>query len=161
MYFHLAFAARPASRANWFAPGLSGLRDRAAAVAAHLARWEGRQQRMVVFFAGAGAVPSGILLFALLIVQANTGRACVGLSPRRYRAQRRRGLARNSPAKSKRCANASVRLAYWRRITAPPAGSLFYLPKGTCVVQPTQRIRWVNMPEPDSGAARRQAVVCR
>jgi hypothetical protein len=25
----------------------------------------------------------------------------------------------------------------------------FYLPKGTCVVQPTQRIRWVNMPEPD------------
>ena len=29
-------------------------------------------------------------------------------------------------------------------------GSLaFYLPRGTCVVQPTQRIRWVNMPEPD------------
>jgi hypothetical protein len=25
----------------------------------------------------------------------------------------------------------------------------FYLPKGTCVLQPTQRIRWVNMPEPD------------
>ena len=25
----------------------------------------------------------------------------------------------------------------------------FYLPKGTCVVQPTQRIRWVNIPEPD------------
>ena len=24
----------------------------------------------------------------------------------------------------------------------------FYLPRGTCVVQPTQRIRWVNMPEP-------------
>ncbi len=26
----------------------------------------------------------------------------------------------------------------------------FYLPKGTCVVQPTQRIRWVNMPEPSA-----------
>ena len=25
----------------------------------------------------------------------------------------------------------------------------FYLPAGTCVVQQTQRIRWVNMPEPD------------
>jgi hypothetical protein len=25
----------------------------------------------------------------------------------------------------------------------------FYLPKGTCVAQHTQRIRWVNMPEPD------------
>ena len=25
----------------------------------------------------------------------------------------------------------------------------FYLPKGSCVVQPSQRIRWVNMPEPD------------
>ena len=24
----------------------------------------------------------------------------------------------------------------------------FYLPKGSCVVQPTQRIRWVNMPGP-------------
>jgi len=30
----------------------------------------------------------------------------------------------------------------------------FYLPKGTCVVQPTQRIRWVNMPEAGSEAAR-------
>jgi hypothetical protein len=27
---------------------------------------------------------------------------------------------------------------------------MFYLPKDTCVVQPTQRIRWVNMPEPDA-----------
>ncbi|MDU6244186.1 MAG: glycosyl transferase, partial [Bradyrhizobium sp.] len=25
----------------------------------------------------------------------------------------------------------------------------FYLPKGTCVLQPIQRIRWVNFPEPD------------
>ena len=26
----------------------------------------------------------------------------------------------------------------------------FYLPKGTCVAQQNQRIRWVNMPEPDA-----------
>jgi hypothetical protein len=25
----------------------------------------------------------------------------------------------------------------------------FYLPKGTCVTQRNQRIRWVNMPEPE------------
>jgi hypothetical protein len=38
-------------------------------------------------------------------------------------------------------------------VLAPDYGTTgwlaFYLPKGTCVVQPTQRIRWVNMPEPD------------
>ena len=37
-------------------------------------------------------------------------------------------------------------------VLAPDYGTTgwlaFYLPKGTCVVQPTQRIRWVNMPEP-------------
>jgi hypothetical protein len=26
----------------------------------------------------------------------------------------------------------------------------FYMPRGTCVVQPNQRIRWVNMDEPDA-----------
>jgi hypothetical protein len=38
-------------------------------------------------------------------------------------------------------------------VLAPDYGTTgwlaFYLPRGTCVVQPTQRIRWVNMPEPD------------
>jgi hypothetical protein len=38
-------------------------------------------------------------------------------------------------------------------VLAPDYGTTgwlaFYLPKGSCVVQPTQRIRWVNMPEPD------------
>jgi hypothetical protein len=38
-------------------------------------------------------------------------------------------------------------------VLAPDYGTTgwlaFYLPKGSCVLQPTQRIRWVNMPEPD------------
>jgi hypothetical protein len=38
-------------------------------------------------------------------------------------------------------------------VLAPDYGTAswlsFYLPKNTCVVQPTQRIRWINMPEPD------------
>jgi hypothetical protein len=38
-------------------------------------------------------------------------------------------------------------------VLAPDYGTTgwlaFYLPEGTCVAQQTQRIRWVNMPEPD------------
>jgi hypothetical protein len=38
-------------------------------------------------------------------------------------------------------------------VLAPDYGTTgwlaFYLPRGTCVVQQNQRIRWVNMPEPD------------
>jgi hypothetical protein len=38
-------------------------------------------------------------------------------------------------------------------VLAPDYGTTswlaFYLPKGTCVAQLTQRIRWVDMPEPD------------
>jgi hypothetical protein len=39
-------------------------------------------------------------------------------------------------------------------VLAPDYGTTawlaFYLPKGTCVAQQGQRIRWVNMPEPDA-----------
>ena len=39
-------------------------------------------------------------------------------------------------------------------VLAPDYGTTgwlaFYLPKGTCVAQQSQRIRWVNMPEPDA-----------
>jgi hypothetical protein len=38
-------------------------------------------------------------------------------------------------------------------VLAPDYGTTswlaFYLPKGSCVAQEGQRIRWVNMPEPD------------
>jgi hypothetical protein len=38
-------------------------------------------------------------------------------------------------------------------VLAPDYGTTgwlaFYLPRGTCVAQQSQRIRWVNMPEPD------------
>src|SRR3979490_881466 len=56
--------------ANWFAPVYPAFAI-AAAVAAHLSRWEGRQRR-IADFCRRWAAPSGILLFALLIVQANT-----------------------------------------------------------------------------------------
>jgi hypothetical protein len=31
---------------------------------------------------------------------------------------------------------------------------MFYLPKGSCIAQRIQRIRWVNMPEPDPAPLR-------
>src|SRR3984885_14342504 len=57
--------------ANWFAPVYPPFAI-AAAVAANLARWDRYQQR-VVDFCLRWAAPTGILMFALLIVQANTG----------------------------------------------------------------------------------------
>src|SRR3978361_2393738 len=57
--------------ANWFAPVYPALAI-AAAVAANLTRWDQRQRRMVDFCLR-WAAPTGIVMFALLIVQANTG----------------------------------------------------------------------------------------
>jgi hypothetical protein len=132
--------------ANWFAPVYPAFAI-AAAVAANLTQWPPRQQR-VVDFCMRWASPVGVLMFALLIVQANTG----VLSGYRRDATVRsvgvgwRALASEIEAVRRRTGATCV--------LAPDYGTTgwlaFYLPKGTCVVQPTQRIRWVNMPEPDA-----------
>src|SRR6187397_2838871 len=57
--------------ANWFAPVYPAFAV-AAAVAANLTPWEGGRKRLADFCAR-WAAPSGILLFAALIVQADTG----------------------------------------------------------------------------------------
>src|ERR1700712_4407297 len=57
--------------ANWFAPVYPAFAV-AAAYAAHLVQWEAREQRTVNFCLR-WAAPTGIVMFALLIVQANTG----------------------------------------------------------------------------------------
>src|ERR1700742_1527167 len=57
--------------ANWFAPVYPAFAI-AAAVAAHLVRWETRWQRLADFCLR-WAAPVGIVLFALLIVQADSG----------------------------------------------------------------------------------------
>src|SRR6202165_2269813 len=57
--------------ANWFAPVYPAFAI-AAAVAAILIRWDVRRQR-IVDFCLRWASPVGVLMFALLIVQANTG----------------------------------------------------------------------------------------
>ena len=131
--------------ANWFAPVYPAFAI-AAAVAGHLTRWEVREQRLANFCLR-WAAPVGILMFVLLVVQADTG----WLSGYRRDATVRsvgvgwRELARGIEAVRVRTGAGCV--------LAPDYGTTgwlaFYLPKGTCVVQPTQRIRWVNMPEPD------------
>ncbi len=131
--------------ANWFAPVYPAFAI-AAAVAANLTQWSARQRR-VVDFCLRWASPVGILMFALLIVQANTG-ALTGY--RRDATVRSVGVGWRELAGEIEAVRARVGASC---VLAPDYGTTawlaFYLPKGTCVVQPTQRIRWVNMPEPD------------
>jgi 4-amino-4-deoxy-L-arabinose transferase-like glycosyltransferase len=131
--------------ANWFAPVYPAFAI-AAAVAAGLARWSAREQR-VVDFCLRWASPVGIVMFALLIVQADTG-ALTGY--RRDATVRSVGVGWRELAEGIEAVRTRVGASC---VLAPDYGTTgwlaFYLPKGTCVVQPTQRIRWVNMPEPD------------
>jgi Dolichyl-phosphate-mannose-protein mannosyltransferase len=144
LYF-LWHATHARVEANWFAPVYPALAI-AAAVAADVTQWERRQQRLANFCLR-WASPVGILMFAALIVQANTG----WLSGfRRDATVRSIGVGWIPLAAEIEATRARLGAAC---VLAPDYGTaswlLFYLPKDTCVVQPTQRIRWVNTPEPD------------
>src|SRR6201986_683195 len=132
--------------ANWFAPIYPAFMI-AAAVAAHLVQWEGGFQRVVAFCLR-WAAPTGIVMFALLIVQADTG----WLTGYRRDATVRsvgvgwRELAGEIEALRKRTGATCVLGADY----GTTSWLAFYLPPGTCVAQQSQRIRWVNMREPDA-----------
>jgi hypothetical protein len=132
--------------ANWFAPVYPAFAI-AAAVAAHLTQWPLRQRR-IADFCLRWAAPAGIVMFALLIVQADTG-ALTGY--RRDATVRSVGVGWRELAAEIEAVRVRVGATC---LLAPDYGTTgwlaFYLPKGSCVVQPTQRIRWVNMPEPDA-----------
>ncbi|MDE2378255.1 glycosyltransferase family 39 protein [Bradyrhizobium sp.] len=131
--------------ANWFAPIYPAFAV-AAAVAARLVQWRPRQQR-VVDFCRRWAAPLGIVMFAGLVVQANTG---VLSGYRRDATVRSVGVGWRELAAQIEAVRARTGASC---ILAPDYGTTawlsFYLPRGTCVVQQAQRIRWVNMPEPD------------
>ena len=132
--------------ANWFAPVYPAFAI-AAAIGAHLRRWQPRRQRLADFCLR-WAAPTGMLMFAALIVQANTG----WLSGYRRDATVRsvgvgwRELAEGIEDVRKRTGATCV--------LAPDYGTVswlaFYLPRGTCVAQQSQRIRWINMAEPSA-----------
>ena len=131
--------------ANWFAPVYPAFAI-SAAVAANLVRWEGRAQRLVDFCLR-WASPLGIIMFVLLVVQANTG---VLTGYRRDATVRSVGVGWRELAAGIEAVRIRVGASC---VLAPDYGTTswlaFYLPKGSCVLQQTQRFRWVNMPEPD------------
>ncbi|HEY3149603.1 MAG TPA: glycosyltransferase family 39 protein, partial [Dongiaceae bacterium] len=132
--------------ANWFAPVYPAFVI-AAAVAAHLVEWEPRRQRLVDF-CRRWAAPGGVLMFVLLIVQADTG---VLSGYRRDATVRSVGIGWRETADEIEAVRVRVGATC---VLAADYGTTawlaFYLPKGTCVAQHSQRIRWVNMPEPDA-----------
>jgi 4-amino-4-deoxy-L-arabinose transferase-like glycosyltransferase len=131
--------------ANWFAPVYPAFAI-AAAVAGNLAQWRGRAQRTVNFCLR-WAAPTGIVLFALVVLQANTG---VLTGYRRDASVRSVGIGWREAAREvdavrlREGATCVLALDY-----GTTSWLAFYLPKGTCVAQRGQRFRWVNMPEPD------------
>lgn len=132
--------------ANWFAPVYPAFVI-AAAVAAHLVEWAPSERR-VADFCRRWAAPGGIVMFALLVVQTNTG----WLSGyRRDATVRSVGVGWREMASEIEAVRARVGATC---VLAPDYGTTswltFYLPKGTCVTQEGQRIRWVNMPEPSA-----------
>ncbi|CAN5303500.1 glycosyltransferase family 39 protein [soil metagenome] len=134
--------------ANWFAPVYPALAI-AAAVAARLTPWQPRLQRTVDFCLR-WAVPGGAVMFILLVVQANTG---VLSGYQRDATVRSVGVGFVSLAREIEAVRWKVGASCVLADDYGTTGWLaFYLPKGTCVVQRTERIRWVNMPEPDPAA---------
>jgi len=131
--------------ANWFAPVYPAFAI-AAAVAAHVVPWDPPRKR-IADFCLRWAAPSGVLMFVALIVQANTG---VLSGYRRDATVRSVGVGWRELAAGIEAVRIRVGASC---VLAPDYGTTswlaFYLPKGSCVLQQTQRFRWVNMPEPD------------
>jgi 4-amino-4-deoxy-L-arabinose transferase-like glycosyltransferase len=131
--------------ANWFGPVYPAFAI-AAAVAGNLAQWRGHAKRTVEF-CQRWAAPSGIVLFALVVVQANTG---VLTGYRRDASVRSVGIGWREAAREVEAVRLREGAACVLALDYGTTSWLaFYLPKETCVAQRGQRFRWVNMPEPD------------
>ncbi len=132
--------------ANWFAPVYPAFAI-AAAVAAHLVQWQPGWQR-VADFCRRWAAPTGVVMFVALVVQADTG----WLSGyRRDATVRSIGIGWRETAAAIEAARSRAGATCVLASDYGTTGWLaFYLPKGTCVTQHSQRIRWVNMPGPDA-----------
>ncbi|WP_316189451.1 glycosyltransferase family 39 protein [Bradyrhizobium sp. SZCCHNS1054] len=134
--------------ANWFAPIYPAFAV-AAAFAAHCVPWKPRAQRTVEF-CRRFAAPVGIVMFAALVVQADTGWLSGYLRDSTVRSV---GIGWRALADEIEAVRARVGA---RCVLAMDYGTTawlsFYLPRGTCVLQPIERIRWVNFPEPDPAA---------
>ena len=131
--------------ANWFAPIYPAFAI-AGAVAANLTRWDSRTQR-IVNFCQRWAAPSGIVIFALLVVQANTGLLS---GHRRDSTVRSIGVGWHKLGEEIEAVRVRIGATC---VLGPNYGTTawlsFYMPKSTCVAQRTQRYRWAGTPQPD------------
>jgi 4-amino-4-deoxy-L-arabinose transferase-like glycosyltransferase len=131
---------------NWLGPIYPAFAI-AAAYAAYGRIWAPREQR-TVDLSRRWALPIGAVLFIALVVQTNTGLFTGFRHDPTVRtvAVGWRVLASDIEAIRARIGAHCV-IAHDYGTTSLLA---FYLPKETCVAQRNQRIRWVNMPEPDN-----------
>ena len=123
----------------------------AAAVAAHLVVWRRPWQRLVDL-SRRWAVPGSIAIFAALMLQINFGLLTGGRADPlvRITAVGFRNVADEIAVIRDRLGASCVLAGDF----GTTAWLMFYLPKGSCVAQRNERIRWVNMPEPDSALLR-------
>lgn len=132
--------------ANWFAPVYPAFAI-AAAVAATMIRWAPRAQRTVDACLR-WATPVGAVMFVALVVQANTG-----LLSGYKRDATVRSIGVGFPELAAEIEAVRQRTGA-NCVLGPDYGTtswlMFYMPRGTCVVQRGQRIRWINMPEPSA-----------
>ena len=143
--FRLAFAARP-RRGQLVRAGLSGVRDRGRGRRRCGAMGRARAAHRRLLPALGGALGRADVCAS---DRAGQHRRAVGLSPRRHRAQRRRRLARtrrrdrggSRPGRGRLRAGAGLRHHRLARLLSAE-GHLRGCSR-------SQRIRWVNMPEPD------------
>jgi 4-amino-4-deoxy-L-arabinose transferase-like glycosyltransferase len=130
--------------ANWLGPVYPPFAV-AAALAAHAA-WNSRERRTATF-CRRWALPSGVVLFLLLVVQANTG---LLTGYRRDPTVRSIGIGWPQLAAQ---IDALRRANGVSCVLGPDYGTTawlkFYLPHDTCVESRVERIRWVNAPAPD------------
>jgi hypothetical protein len=130
--------------ANWLSPIYPAFAI-AAAVAATMVNWPPRPQRFADVSAR-WAMPVGVAMFVLMVVQANTG---LLTSYRRDASVRAVGVGFREIAGEIEAARVRIGATCVLADDYGTTGWLaFYLPKGTCVAQRLQRYRWIDTPEP-------------
>ena len=143
------------AEANWFGPLYPAFAI-AAAFAAWGTTWNAREQR-TVNASRRWALPIGVILFVVLIVQTNTG---LFTGFRRDATVRSVGVgwpALASEIEAMRIAQGAS--CVFAADYGTTSWLMFYLPKGTCVAQFQQRYRWTFMDEPDANLLKGRALL--
>ncbi len=140
--------------ANWLSPIYPAVA--VAAAAATLAPWSARDRRIVDICAR-WAAPAGVAIFVLLVLQANTG---LLTGNRRDASVRTVGVGFAEAASEIEAVRARVGATCVVSDDYGTAGWLaFYLPKGSCVAQRSQRYRWIDAPVPEEALLTRMLLV--